>query len=61
MSFGCYNNTDDIDRLIEMLIKIAKGDYKGKYVPVKRTGEYKPVGYTESFADYFILEKLIAM
>jgi selenocysteine lyase/cysteine desulfurase len=53
MSLGCYTNSEDIDRLIEMLKTVAAGTYKGKYKVVKETGEYIPSGYSEPFDDYF--------
>ena len=55
-SFGCYNSTADIDRLAEMLERIARGDYQGDYRMEPSTGEYLPVGYEEPLADYFLLE-----
>ena len=58
-SFGCYNNTDDIDRLVVMLERIARGDYQGDYRLEPSTGEYLPAGYEEPLADYFLLEGLI--
>jgi hypothetical protein len=43
-SFGCYNQTADIDRLVEMLERITHGDYQGNYLEDPRTGSYLPVG-----------------
>jgi len=57
-SFGCYNNTDDIDRLVEMLHKIARHDYQGDYVLNRATGEYRPLGFREPLEEYFLLEEL---
>ncbi|HSN77713.1 MAG TPA: aminotransferase class V-fold PLP-dependent enzyme [Anaerolineae bacterium] len=54
-SFGCYNNTDDVDRLVEMLQRIARGDYQGDYRLNRASGEYLPAGYVEPLADYFLL------
>jgi cysteine desulfurase/selenocysteine lyase len=53
MSLGCYSTKDDIDRLIQMLKRVAAGDYKGNYEVVKETGEYVPTGYSEPFDSYF--------
>ncbi len=58
-SFGCYNNTDDIDRLVEMLQRIGRGDYRGDYVLDRQTGEYHPQGFEEPLEEYFILEPRI--
>ena len=55
-SFGCYNSTDDVDRLVEMLQRIARGDYRGDYVLDRRSGEYHPRDFEEPLADYFLLE-----
>ena len=56
ISLGCYTNTDDIDRLVFMLEQIRRGDYRGKYQLVPRTGEYLPEGYTEPLEQYFVLD-----
>ncbi len=56
MSFGCYNNTADVDRLIEMLHRARRGNYQGDYRLNRKTGEYTPAGYEELLADYFLLE-----
>ena len=55
-SLGCYNNTADIDRLVEMLERIERGDYQGEYRQIKGTGEFVPVGYQEPLADHFLLD-----
>ena len=57
-SFGCYNTTGDIDRLVAMLNRIARGDYQGDYVLDRATGEYHPRGFEEPLGDYFLLEPL---
>ena len=57
MSLGCYSTTEDVDRLITMLKKVAAGDYAGNYEVEKETGEYVPVGYNEPFDDYFKFKK----
>ncbi len=54
-SFGCYNNTDDVDRLVEMLRRIAAGNYQGDYCLNRATGEYLPASYVEPLAEYFLL------
>jgi len=53
MSLGCYSTREDVDRLIEMLMRVISGDYIGKYEVVKETGEYVPKGYVEPFDQYF--------
>ncbi len=45
MSFGCYNQRSDIDRLVEMLERIAAGEVIGDYRVEKRSGAYYPAGF----------------
>lgn len=54
-SFGCYNNREDVDRLLEMVKRVARGDYAGDYRVNRATGEYTPAGYKEPLAEYFVL------
>lgn len=54
-SFGCYNTTEDIDRLVEMLQRIARADYQGEYEVHRPSGEYVPKDYREPLADFFLL------
>jgi selenocysteine lyase/cysteine desulfurase len=58
-SLGCYNNTDDIDRLVEMLERIKRGEYQGTYHQIRGTGEYVPSGYEEPLAEHFLLDEAI--
>ncbi len=58
MSFGCYNNTDDVDRLVEMVERVARGDYAGEYELEASTGEYTPANYVDPLAQHFLLEAL---
>jgi selenocysteine lyase/cysteine desulfurase len=55
-SFGCYSDTEDVDRLVEMLDRVARGDYHGKYEVDPASGEYLPEGYREPLARFFTLE-----
>ncbi|NOY05319.1 MAG: aminotransferase class V-fold PLP-dependent enzyme, partial [Chlorobi bacterium] len=52
-SFGCYNNTDDIDRLAEMLHVAARKEYKGRYRLDAASGSYWPEGFHYPLRDYF--------
>jgi hypothetical protein len=54
-SFGCYNDTDDVDRMVEMLQCIARGEVQGTYQVDKATGEYTPIGHVEDLGSYFAL------
>ncbi len=55
-SFGCYNEKEDIDRMIDMIQRIASGDYRGDYEVHAVSGEYLPKNYHEPFSDYFLLD-----
>jgi len=55
-SFGCYTNTDDIDRLLDMIDRAAGGDFSGDYRVDPTSGEYLPEGYAEPLPEYFSLE-----
>lgn len=47
ISFGCYTNTDDIDRLVAMLHRIVRREYIGDYRLDPRSGEYAPANWQE--------------
>ena len=53
-SFGCYNTTGDVDRLAEMLERLARGDYHGRYRQLP-SGEYVPEGHEDDFTAHFAL------
>ncbi|MGQ9664274.1 MAG: aminotransferase class V-fold PLP-dependent enzyme [bacterium] len=53
ISFGIYNTIDEIDYFIEMLQKIIKKEYRGKYLLNKERGEYYPEGFEFKFSDSF--------
>ncbi len=56
MSFGCYSNQADVDRLVEMLERIVSGDYRGEYVEEPASGSYYPRGFDpHSTRKYFLL------
>ncbi len=56
MSFGCYNDHSDVDRLTTMLYRVAEGDYQGDYQLDRASGEYTPRGYTDRLTPYFRLK-----
>jgi len=53
ISFGAYNSFDDVDALVEMLRRITRNEYQGRYYPIPESGEYAPAGHRDSMADYF--------
>jgi cysteine desulfurase/selenocysteine lyase len=55
ISFGLYNTKSEIDRLVEMLSKIASGNYSKDYVLNKEKGEYTPKDFKLDFGEYFEL------
>jgi len=54
-SFGIYNTIDEIDKFLEMLHRIARQEYKGKYILDKSTGSYYPEGFEIDYNRYFSL------
>ena len=54
-SFGLYNSLEEVDRLVEALNEISRGQYKGKFVQDKVTGEFSPVDWQPDYAQYFQL------
>ncbi len=55
MSFGCYNDRSDVDRLVSMLYRVAEGDYQGDYRLDRASGEYTPANFDGIPAGYFTL------
>jgi cysteine desulfurase/selenocysteine lyase len=55
MSFGCYNSEEDVDRLVEMLRRVARGDYRGAYRLDVATGEYTPANWQEPLEQYLLV------
>ncbi len=49
ISFGLYNETDEIDVLLDALQKISRGEFKGDYTQHKASGEYRPKGWSADF------------
>jgi selenocysteine lyase/cysteine desulfurase len=55
VSFGCYNAEAEVDLLLDMLEKIVRAEYRGKYVQDCASGEYRAEGFRPRATDYFIL------
>lgn len=45
VSFGCYNNREDVDHLLHHLQRICDGAYDGDYVVDPASGTYLPRGF----------------
>lgn len=56
ISFGLYNNEQEIDTLIHALEVILAGKYKGKYHQDIASGAFNPEGWKVSFNEYFNYE-----
>ncbi|RPI87109.1 MAG: aminotransferase class V-fold PLP-dependent enzyme [Chloroflexi bacterium] len=54
-SFGLYNTIEEVDFFIDALKEISKGNYRGKYVQDRASGEYLPEGWTPEFEKYFAI------
>lgn len=57
-SFGCYNNEEDVDRMIEMIENIVNKNYKGDYVLNPQTGSYKAKNFNIELEKYFPLHRI---
>ncbi len=53
VSFGLYNTQEEIDELIEMVKRIADGDYHPFYVVDRESGSYVPKGFKFDFEQAF--------
>jgi len=54
-SFGLYNTKEDVDALVDALVRIEHGDYSGQYIQDASTGEFIPQGWKPNFTSYFDL------
>jgi cysteine desulfurase / selenocysteine lyase len=52
-SFGCYNNHADVDRLVDMLHRIAEGRYSDSYELDRVTGTYWPRNFDYDFSIFY--------
>ena len=52
-SFGCYNNEEDVDMFLEMLGRIVRKEYQGKYSLHPVTGMYVAKGYSVDARKHF--------
>lgn len=55
ISFGLYNTTEEVDRLVEALEAIQRGDYHGRYTQDVASGEFHPEGWSPDFNAFFPL------
>ena len=59
VSFGMYNTTDEVDMLVDALSEIARGEYLGKYVQDRASGEYHAQGWSPDLSAYFQLRDFV--
>ena len=52
-SFGLYNTTEDIDALVEALIRISRTEYQGVYMQNFASGEYSPKDWAPDYDQFF--------
>jgi hypothetical protein len=45
-SLAAYNTVEDLDDLVEMLVRITEGRYQGAYRQVPESGDYVPAPAT---------------
>jgi len=55
ISFGLYNTTEEVDRVIESLTNIQLGKYYGKYIQDTPSGAFVPEGWHPDFNAHFSL------
>jgi cysteine desulfurase/selenocysteine lyase len=58
ISFGLYNEVEEIDALLEALEKIIKGQYSGKYHQDKTSGEFWPEDWKINLSDYSFMRSI---
>jgi hypothetical protein len=52
ISFGLYNNLDEVDRFAEALERVTRGEFSGRYHQETATGEFLPEGWAPDFEAY---------
>jgi selenocysteine lyase/cysteine desulfurase len=52
-SLGCFNNREDVDRLVEMLERVVHKEYRGTYRQDRASGAFTADGFAPDFSRYF--------
>ena len=55
ISLGAYNTAEDVDAVVEMLRRIARGDHDGQYYQAPDTGDYRMAGDDDAVRRCFSL------
>jgi cysteine desulfurase/selenocysteine lyase len=58
-SFGLYNSHQDVEKLVEALDRIARGNYRGRYLQDPASGEFTPEGWKPDFDAHFNYQELL--
>jgi selenocysteine lyase/cysteine desulfurase len=53
MSFGMYNNKNEIDQMVKVLKTVTTDTFKGEYELISETGEYFPKNFKINYDEYF--------
>jgi selenocysteine lyase/cysteine desulfurase len=59
VSFGLYNQLAEVDRLVEALQHIARGEYRGEYIQDAASGDFVPNGWQVDYDRYFSVEQYV--
>jgi selenocysteine lyase/cysteine desulfurase len=57
VSFGLYNNGEEVRALVTALKEIAAGRFKGHYHQFHASGEFVPEGWDVRFEDYYSFDQ----
>ncbi len=52
-SLGCFNNEEDVDRLVEMLQRVVRKEYRGTYNQDRASGAFRAEGFAPDLSRYF--------
>ena len=55
VSLGLYNTKEEVDQLVQMLLRISQGQYEGDYLLDTGSGAYLPRGFSSQLESYFHL------
>jgi cysteine desulfurase / selenocysteine lyase len=59
VSFGLYNEEDEVDAIVDSLHKVARGEYCGEYTQDAASGDFMPRGWQVNYDDYFRVENFV--
>jgi selenocysteine lyase/cysteine desulfurase len=55
VSFGCYNTQREVDKFAEVLERVTRHQWEGRYSQDATSGEYRPEGFDPVLDEYFRL------